>query len=112
MGDVRVTRAPIEHRLADVTLPDTLFEASPDDLEVVIELPETAMPLLADYIPDSTTPSSTPGRVLTTRASRPLHGLKRLVASLGGLATVVAPAEARRAVADWAAAGVAQYAED
>ena len=112
MGDVRATRAPIEHRLADVTLPDTLFQASPDDLEVVIELPETAMTLLTDYNPHSTTPASTPGRVMTTVRLAHLHGLKRLVAGLGGLATVLEPADARRAVADWAAAGVAQYAED
>jgi proteasome accessory factor C len=37
------------------------------------------------------------------------HGLKRLVAGMPGLVTVLEPAEARRVVADWAAAGAARY---
>ena len=40
-----------------------------------------------------------------------VHGLKRLVAGLPGLVTVVSPAEARAVVAEWAAAGLAGYAE-
>ena len=43
--------AAIEHRASDVRLPD-LFEAAPDDLEVVIDVEASAMPLLADFIPD------------------------------------------------------------
>jgi proteasome accessory factor C len=39
------------------------------------------------------------------------HGLKRLVASMPGVVTVVEPVEARRVVADWAAAGAARYGE-
>ena len=37
------------------------------------------------------------------------HGLKRLLASMPGVATVVAPKSARDAVAEWAAAGAARY---
>ena len=36
-------------------------------------------------------------------------GLKRLIASMPGVVTVVSPPEARTAVAEWAAAGVARY---
>ena len=37
------------------------------------------------------------------------HGLKRLVAGLAGVVTVVDPGQARQTVADWAAAGAARY---
>jgi len=37
------------------------------------------------------------------------HGLKRLVAGLAGVVTVVDPGPARQTVADWAAAGAARY---
>jgi proteasome accessory factor C len=40
------------------------------------------------------------------------HGLKRLIAGLPGIVTVVAPDAARAAVFDWAAAGAARYAVD
>jgi proteasome accessory factor C len=40
-----------------------------------------------------------------------VHGLKRLVAGLPGLVTVVAPDIARAAVAEWAEAGLAAYSD-
>ena len=49
------------------------------------------------------------GRVRTTVRVSHYHGLKRLIASMPGVATVVAPPEARAVVADWAAAGAARY---
>lgn len=108
-----VTEAPIEHRAGDVRLPETLFEGSPDDLEVTIDVAPSALPLIADYIPDGarTRPvTDAPGSPLrtTVRVSH-FHGLKRLIASLPGVVTVVAPADARRAVAEWAAAGANRY---
>ena len=51
------------------------------------------------------------GRMRVTLRLAHVHGLKRLVAGLPGLVTVVAPAEARAAVAEWAAAGLAGYSE-
>src|SRR5690606_24985525 len=113
ISDASVTDAPIEHRAGDVRLPETLFEGSPDDLEVTIDVAPAALPLIADYIPDGTRT-----RPVTDADGSPLrtslrvshyHGLKRLIASLPGVVTVVAPEEARRAVADWAAAGAARY---
>ena len=37
------------------------------------------------------------------------HALKRLIAGLPGVVTVVGPAEARAAVFDWAEAGASRY---
>jgi proteasome accessory factor C len=49
------------------------------------------------------------GRSRTALRVSHYHGLKRLVGGLPGMVTVVEPADARRAVADWAAAGAARY---
>jgi proteasome accessory factor C len=103
-----VTDVAIEHRASDVRLPD-LFEASPDDLEVVIDVEASAMPLLADYIPDGTRGKPHDGRIRATLRVSHFHGLKRLIASMPGVVTVVSPADARTAVAEWAAAGVSEY---
>jgi proteasome accessory factor C len=48
-------------------------------------------------------------RLRTTVRVSHYHGLKRLIASMPGVATVVAPEEARAIVAEWAAAGAARY---
>lgn len=111
-----ITDAPIEHGADDVRLPDRLFEASPEDLEVTIEVAAAAMPLIADYIPDGAvttagtgTGARTGDRIRTTLRVSHYHGLKRLLASMPGVATVVAPESARAAVAEWAAAGAARY---
>jgi proteasome accessory factor C len=98
-------------RPADIRLPDRIFQPSKQDLAVVIELAEPAVPLLADYLPDrpSLTKAGRRGWVRTTLRIAHLNGLKRLVASHPGLVQVVEPAEARRAVGEWAAAGAARY---
>ncbi|HWH26025.1 MAG TPA: WYL domain-containing protein [Pseudolysinimonas sp.] len=104
-----ITDAPIEHHADDVRLPDRLFEASPDDLEVTIEVAVAAMPLIADYIPDGAVSETHGDRIRTTLRVSHFHGLKRLLASMAGMATVVAPPSARAAVAAWAEAGAARY---
>ncbi|MGE3193058.1 MAG: helix-turn-helix transcriptional regulator [Microbacteriaceae bacterium] len=104
-----ITDAPIEHRADEVRLPDRLFEPSPEDLEVTIEVAPAAMPLLVDYIPDGATSTQIDGRIRTTLRVSHFHGLKRLIASMPGVATVVSPPAARAAVAEWAAAGAQRY---
>ena len=112
ISDPRVSDVPISHSAAGVALPDTLFESSADDLVVTVDVTNSAAALLADYIPDGAEREQLEGRVRTTVRVSHYHGLKRLMASMPGVATVVAPAEARRVVAEWAAAGAARYAED
>lgn len=109
ISNAEITDAPIEHRADEVRLPDRLFEASPEDLEVTIEVAPAAMPLLVDYIPEGATSSEVDGRIRTTLRVSHFHGLKRLIASMPGVATVVAPPSARAAVSEWAAAGAARY---
>ncbi|MFC6355614.1 helix-turn-helix transcriptional regulator [Luethyella okanaganae] len=109
MSELEATDEAISYRPADVTLPETLFEGSADDLTVLIELPSEALPLLADYVPDGATATRAGGRVRTSLRVAHYHGLKRLVAGLPGIVTVLGPEEARRIVADWAAAGSARY---
>jgi proteasome accessory factor C len=109
MSAPAITDAPITHGARDVTLPETLFEGSADDLLVTIDVAASAAPLLADYIPDGTARTEVDGRVRTTVRVSHYHGLKRLIASMPGVATVVEPAEARAVVAAWAAAGAARY---
>jgi proteasome accessory factor C len=104
-----ITAEPITHGTADVTLPDTLFEGSVDDLLVTIDVAPAAVPLLADYIPDNAETVEKDGLIRTTVRVSHYHGLKRLIASMPGVATVVAPLEARAVVAEWAAAGAARY---
>jgi proteasome accessory factor C len=104
-----VTDEPIAHRAGDVTLPDALFEGSDDDLLVTIDVSLGAAPLLADYIPDGAVTTETDGRVRTTVRVSHYHGLKRLIAGMPGVATVVGPPEARAVVEDWASRGVARY---
>ena len=92
-----------------VPLPDRLFEGSPDDLEVVLEVAESAAPLLDDYLPQRLGAGDAPGTVRMSLRVSHHHGLKRLVAGMPGAARVVAPADAVAAVAEWAAAGAARY---
>jgi proteasome accessory factor C len=108
MADVVVTDAPIEHRADQVTLPETLFEGSPDDLPAVIEVARAALPLVADYLQDAPT-TERDGRVRAALRVTSYDALARLIASLSGVATVVEPAEARAAVAAWATAAADRY---
>ena len=96
----------------DVVLPSTLFAVSDNDLRVELELPNDALPVLSDYITPGARKTRDGDRVRVTIRVSHYHGLKRLVAGLPGLVTVVAPDEARRVVAEWAGAGAAQYDGD
>lgn len=106
---LNATADPILHRAADVTLPDELFEGSADDLIVTVDVAPSALPLIAGYIADGAEGSIVDGRHRTTLHVSHYHGLKRLVSGLPGVLTVVDPPEARRVVAEWAAAGAARY---
>lgn len=112
IGDPLVTDEPLSHRAQDVVLPDTLFEGSPDDLDVDIAVASSALPLVADYIPDGAPQVVDGSLVRTTIRVSHFHGLKRLVCSHSGVLTVTAPEEARRLVAEWANAGAAPYGTD
>jgi proteasome accessory factor C len=109
ISDARVTDEPTEHRADEVRLPDRLFEPSSKDLEVTVDIAPSAVPLIADFIPDGATTTEHDGRVRTTLRVSHYHGLKRLVTRMSGVMTVVGPESAREAVAGWARAGVQRY---
>jgi proteasome accessory factor C len=109
MAELVVTGKPITYRTDDVVLPETLFEGSPDDLNVSIEIAASALPLVIDYVPDRSDLRESGGVVETSVRVAHYHGLKRLAAGLSGVLTVTGPEDARRAVAEWAAAGARRY---
>ncbi|WP_130177503.1 YafY family protein [Cryobacterium sp. SO1] len=112
MSDLRSTAVPADSHEDGVLLPDTLFEGSADDLTVTIELPEAALGLLTDYGPVPVTRGAAGERSSAQLRVSHFHGLKRLVAGLAGVVTVMDPGLARQTVADWAAAGAARYDDD
>lgn len=111
MSELEGTSLAISAHSEDVVLPSTFFSSSTDDLRVELELPVEALPMVSDYITPGARKKRDGDRVVVTIRVPHFHGLKRLVSGLPGVVTVVAPGEARRAVADWAASGAAQYAD-
>lgn len=110
------TGAPIVRRRNEVTLPERLFEASDTDLVVDLLVAPSSVPLLGDYAVDAEFPpvdaeQEDRGTLVRIRVAH-LEGLTRLVASLPGLVTVVAPDAARAAVAQWTRAALAGYDEE
>lgn len=109
MSGLGATSEAITYHPTDVSLPETLFEGSDDDLSVDVEIAASALPLVADYIREGTPRVEENGSVRTSVRVAHYHGLKRLAARLSGVLTVIAPQEAKDVVADWAAAGAARY---
>ena len=109
MSKLERTDVAIEYRTGDIALPDVLFEGSPDDLVVTIDVEPSARALIADYIPDAAETTIVDGRERTSIRVAHYHGLKRLIAGLPGVVTVVGPADARAAVGEWAQAGASRY---
>lgn len=109
-----LTTLPSVHSVTETALPETLFDGTAGDIDVTLELPQAALLLIADYVPSAKTApqvqAGSDGAVRVVIRVSHFHGLKRLVAGLPGLVTVIAPVEARRAVAEWAAAGAGRYA--
>ena len=66
-------------------------------------------PLIADYLAPGATTAKSSGVIRTSIRVSHYHGLKRLIAGLPGVVTVVEPDEARAVVAEWAASAAARY---
>ncbi|MCX7521564.1 WYL domain-containing protein [Microbacterium sp. STN6] len=109
MASLEVTGEPASDHGAHASLPENLFEGSPEDLLVDIDVAASARVLLADYLREAAPGVEENGVIHTSMRVTHYHGLKRLAARLSGVLTVTGPAEARRAVAEWAAAGAARY---
>ncbi|MBI5159896.1 MAG: WYL domain-containing protein [Micrococcales bacterium] len=109
MSDVRVTADPIDVRPGELTLPDSLFVGSPEDIEVVLEMASAALPLLSDYLPADSRPSEHAGRVRAVLRVSDYGSLARLVSGMPGAVRVIEPPDAREAVAAWARRAAARY---
>jgi proteasome accessory factor C len=113
MSRLTATDEKISYRPSDVAIPEGFYEGSKDDLLVDVEISESALPLIADYLKSNprkpVVAGSRKGWVRATMRVAHYHGLKRLATGMSGVLQVAAPLEARAAVADWAAAGIAQY---
>jgi proteasome accessory factor C len=111
ISNPQTTTEATNYHADDVQLSEKLFEGSASDRIVTIDVATSALPLLADYIPDGAVTAERNGRARTTIRVSHYHGLKRLIAGMPGLVTVIEPAEAREVVAGWATAGAARYEE-
>jgi proteasome accessory factor C len=110
MEGVVDTGERVEHTPDEISLSETLFDPSEDDLTVVVRVAESALPAFAEYLPEN--PELEPdgqGFVRTSIRVAHFHSLKRLVASMAGLLTVLGPESARREIAEWALSGRARY---
>ncbi len=109
ISEPTVTNEAIAFHPLEVEIPDSLFEGSPEDIPVELAVAPSALPLIADYLSDGARTPGADGLVRATMRVSHLHVVKRLVSSLPGLVTVMAPPEARKLVADWAGDGLRQY---
>jgi len=110
IGNASISDSPITFRAADVALPETLFEGSPDDIVVTVEIDDVAVSMLTDYEPEVI--ESVPGGRTTLHLRVNQFGtLSRLVAGLPGRVVVVGPPAARNAVGEWARSATERYSE-
>jgi proteasome accessory factor C len=112
MSELEVTDQPASPEARDVVLPETLFQASPEDLTVELEVAEAALPLIDEWIGGSERRPVGGDRVRVTVRLAHYRTLTRFVSGLAGLVTVVGPPEARAAVAEWATDALGNYASN
>lgn len=109
IGNPTVTSDDISFHPGEVSLPDTLFEGSPDDIDVELEIAPAAAPLIADYLNGAATEVLPGGAIKAIIRVSSVNVIARLASAVPGLVRVVAPGDARDYVAGWAAAGAQKY---
>ncbi|MCW3494445.1 helix-turn-helix transcriptional regulator [Microbacterium sp. SSM24] len=105
VSDLQLTDIPISH--ASEPAPGW-FEANEDDVDARIRFPEAVARLLGDYL-DRAILETDGGVTTATMRVADEFSLRRLALRRGGEVEILEPAGARRAAADWAEAGLAQY---
>ncbi|GAA1950234.1 WYL domain-containing protein [Microbacterium deminutum] len=105
VSDLELTGTPITHGQDPVP---GWFDADAGDVVARIRFPASVAPLLGDYLERATIETSDDPLVAAMRVADELS-LRRLAARRGGDVEILEPAGARRAAADWAEAGLAQY---
>ena len=109
ISSLEQTAGVIVHRAGDVTLPEQLFDGSVDDLLVTIDVTPAAVALISDYVAGGERMTTSAGLQRVIIRVSHYHGLKRLIAGLPGVVSVVSPPEARATVAAWASKALALY---
>ncbi|MBW9093889.1 WYL domain-containing protein [Microbacterium jejuense] len=84
------------------------FDTDAGEVVARVRFPEAAAPLLGDYLDRAVLDTADGMTVATMRVADELS-LRRLAARRSGVVEVLEPPAARRAVAEWAEAGLAQY---
>lgn len=105
VSEVRLTGIPITH--GGEPVPE-LFEPSATDAVAEVAVRAAVVPLLADYLDRAAVEGTGDVRRAQIRVADE-RSLKRVAARHSGDVEVRAPESARRAVAAWAEAGLAQY---
>lgn len=105
VSDVRLTDIPVTH--GDQQAPEW-FETSEDDIVARVRFPAAVAPLLGEYV-DRAEVTNTGGESIASMRIADELSLRRLAARRGGALEILEPEGARRAAADWARAGLAQY---
>lgn len=98
-----------DHRSLIDDISPTLFEPSPEDIIVTVQLALNALPLIADYLPRGFVPEKGVDPVIVDIAFAHYGSLTKCVATHPGVVTVIAPASARAAVADFATQALGHY---
>ncbi|MEV8268171.1 WYL domain-containing protein [Microbacterium sp. NPDC076911] len=88
--------------------PQAWFDPADEDLTAVVRFSDDVAPLLGDYLERARLESSRGVSTATMRVADELS-LRRLATRRAGAVEIVRPAGARRAAAEWAEAGLAQY---
>lgn len=112
MSNPTITSDKIDFHAGDVRLPETLFEGSPEDIDVVLSIAPAAWPLVSDYLPRRVAASGSRAEARASIRVSHLNVVKRLVCGAPGLVAALAPDQARNVVAEWARAGASQYEPD
>jgi len=105
VSHLELTDIPITH--GEEPVPGW-FDADAGDVIASIRFPESVAPLIGDYL-DRATVQYADGVAIATMRVADEFSLRRLAARLGGDVEILEPPAARRAVVEWAEAGLAQY---
>lgn len=105
VSDVALTDLPSTHGQEPVP---ALFSPGADDIVVRVRYPRSVAPLLGDYLDRAEIHADGDDDIAAIRLPDE-NALRRTAARRGGAVEILEPAEARRAAAAWAEAGLAQY---
>ncbi|KAB1660178.1 WYL domain-containing protein [Pseudoclavibacter chungangensis] len=112
MRDVELTETPAEHHESNAP-GDAFFTPSADDPVVALEVAESAVPLVREFLDDRSRlpePDARGRRRVEVRAAH-WDGIVRLACGNAATVRVLEPAAARAAVAEWARLGLTVQSE-